>query len=109
MFLQSMLMAYSLTNAAKVLHQSVFSHILSSPMSFFDKTPTGRIMNRLSKDVDNLDHLVRITINKVKSSLSNITISLILMSIVSWQVVTGIIVLTILFLMIQVCIYYVLK
>ncbi|XP_073163815.1 ATP-binding cassette sub-family C member 12 isoform X4 [Lepidochelys kempii] len=31
------------------------SGILLSPMSFFDTTPTGRLMNRFSKDVDELD------------------------------------------------------
>ncbi|XP_075851725.1 ATP-binding cassette sub-family C member 12 [Microcebus murinus] len=41
--------------ASSSLHDSVFDKILKSPMSFFDTTPTGRIMNRFSKDMDELD------------------------------------------------------
>ncbi|XP_040353871.1 ATP-binding cassette sub-family C member 12 isoform X1 [Herpailurus yagouaroundi] len=37
------------------LHDRVFDKILESPMSFFDTTPTGRLMNRFSKDMDELD------------------------------------------------------
>ncbi|XP_008536489.2 ATP-binding cassette sub-family C member 12 isoform X1 [Equus przewalskii] len=41
--------------ASSWLHDQVFDKILKSPMSFFDTTPTGRLMNRFSKDMDELD------------------------------------------------------
>ncbi|XP_048210784.1 ATP-binding cassette sub-family C member 12 isoform X3 [Perognathus longimembris pacificus] len=41
--------------ASSSLHDRVFHKILKSPMSFFDTTPTGRLMNRFSKDMDELD------------------------------------------------------
>ncbi|XP_052022567.1 ATP-binding cassette sub-family C member 12 isoform X4 [Apodemus sylvaticus] len=41
--------------ASSSLHNRVFSKIVRSPMSFFDTTPTGRLMNRFSKDMDELD------------------------------------------------------
>ncbi|XP_029464337.1 multidrug resistance-associated protein 9 isoform X2 [Rhinatrema bivittatum] len=41
--------------ASSTLHDKVFYKILKSPMSFFDTTPTGRLMNRFSKDMDELD------------------------------------------------------
>ncbi|XP_042549375.1 ATP-binding cassette sub-family C member 12 isoform X4 [Dipodomys spectabilis] len=41
--------------ASSSLHDRVFYKILKSPMSFFDTTPTGRLMNRFSKDMDELD------------------------------------------------------
>ncbi|OWK15922.1 hypothetical protein Celaphus_00004092 [Cervus elaphus hippelaphus] len=41
--------------ASSSLHDRVFDKILESPMSFFDRTPTGRLMNRFSKDMDELD------------------------------------------------------
>jgi len=30
----------------------MFSRLLSSPLSFFDVTPSGQVMNRFSKDID---------------------------------------------------------
>uniref|UniRef100_A0A8C2MDT6 ATP-binding cassette sub-family C member 12 n=1 Tax=Cricetulus griseus TaxID=10029 RepID=A0A8C2MDT6_CRIGR len=41
--------------ASSSLHNRVFNKIVRSPMSFFDTTPTGRLMNRFSKDMDELD------------------------------------------------------
>lgn len=40
---------------ARRLHNLMLSNVLKSPMSFFDTTPQGRILNRFGKDVDVLD------------------------------------------------------
>lgn len=42
-------------NGAQRLHNLVLGNVLKSPMSFFDTTPQGRILNRFGKDVDVLD------------------------------------------------------
>ncbi|KAI5088763.1 multidrug resistance-associated protein 9, partial [Silurus meridionalis] len=42
-------------HASSKLHDTMFRGILASPMSFFDTTPTGRIVNRFSKDQDEID------------------------------------------------------
>ena len=38
------------------LHKNAITHVLHAPMSFFETTPLGRIMNRFSKDIDNIDN-----------------------------------------------------
>lgn len=41
-----------LLNGARILHNRMLKSILRSTMEFFDSTPSGRIINRFSKDVD---------------------------------------------------------
>ncbi|KAK8767593.1 hypothetical protein V5799_005616 [Amblyomma americanum] len=39
----------------KSLHDDMLSQVLRSPVSFFDQSPTGRIVNRFSADIDYAD------------------------------------------------------
>lgn len=45
-------------HASKVLHDKMFSSILHSAMRFFDTNPSGRILNRFSKDMGAIDELL---------------------------------------------------
>ena len=40
------------------LHNSMFSSILRGTMRFFDTNPSGRILNRFSKDIGAIDELL---------------------------------------------------
>lgn len=43
-------------NAAAEFHDGLLNGVLSAPISFFDVTPTGRILNRFAADMDRVDH-----------------------------------------------------
>lgn len=40
---------------ARRLHRELFVGISHAPLSFFDQTPSGRILARFSKDIDVVD------------------------------------------------------
>ncbi|XP_033760188.1 LOW QUALITY PROTEIN: multidrug resistance-associated protein 5-like [Pecten maximus] len=42
-------------HASSKMHDTIFRKILSCPMQFFDTTPVGRIINRFSSDMDEID------------------------------------------------------
>ena len=51
----SLFLYISTLTGANKLHHIMLANVLRSPMSFFDTTPQGRILNRFGKDVDVLD------------------------------------------------------
>ncbi|XP_064519063.1 ATP-binding cassette sub-family C member 2 [Pseudopipra pipra] len=54
----TMLSARGATRASRVLHRQLLSNILHVPMSFFDTTPIGRIVNRFAKDIFTVDETI---------------------------------------------------
>ncbi|CAN8008757.1 unnamed protein product [Ixodes pacificus] len=49
------LLAVGVRKLSKSLHDSMLSHVLSSPVPFFDANSRGRILNRFSVDLDAVD------------------------------------------------------
>ncbi|XP_053804481.1 ATP-binding cassette sub-family C member 2 [Vidua chalybeata] len=54
----TMLSARGTVRASRVMHQQLLSNILRAPMSFFDTTPVGRIVNRFAKDIFTVDETI---------------------------------------------------
>lgn len=49
---------YICNNSAKNLNIKAMHRVMYAPMSFFDTTPMGRIINRFTKDTDTLDNSI---------------------------------------------------
>ncbi|XP_046619154.1 ATP-binding cassette subfamily C member 4-like isoform X1 [Neodiprion virginianus] len=45
-------------NASQNIHNTMFSNLLQATMRFFNTNPTGRILNRFSKDIGTMDELL---------------------------------------------------
>ncbi|KAG7506621.1 canalicular multispecific organic anion transporter 2 isoform X1 [Solea senegalensis] len=50
--------AHSMLKAAELSHRDLLQGVLRAPQAFFEGTPTGRLLNRFSKDVDTIDSAI---------------------------------------------------
>jgi ATP-binding cassette, subfamily B, multidrug efflux pump len=57
-WLQSYLMQYAGQRAMYSLRLHIFAHVQALPMAFFARTPVGRLMTRVTNDVDTLNELI---------------------------------------------------
>ena len=62
-FLRAFLFAYGGLKAATFLHSRLIDIVLRAKMVFFDTTPVGRILNRLSSDVYAIDESLPFVLN----------------------------------------------
>ncbi|KAJ7984781.1 hypothetical protein DPEC_G00358340 [Dallia pectoralis] len=56
---------YSVLRAVRRMHLNLLQGVLRAPLGFFDTTPTGRVLNRFSKDMDTIDSQIQLDIDKL--------------------------------------------
>uniref|UniRef100_A0A8C2UFP9 ATP binding cassette subfamily C member 3 n=1 Tax=Coturnix japonica TaxID=93934 RepID=A0A8C2UFP9_COTJA len=61
-FVSSFTLAMGGINAARKLHAALLENKFHTPQSFYDTTPTGRVINRFSKDIFVIDEVIPPTI-----------------------------------------------
>lgn len=44
--------------ASRHLHLDLLNNVLHSPMSFFESTPSGNLLNRFAKEIDAIDNMI---------------------------------------------------
>ncbi|KAF3485182.1 hypothetical protein F2Q69_00053759 [Brassica cretica] len=68
-FTNSFWLITSSLRAAKKLHDAMLNSIMRAPMLFFHTNPTGRVMNRFSKDIGDIDRNVANLMNMFMNQL----------------------------------------
>ncbi|XP_012587108.1 PREDICTED: multidrug resistance-associated protein 1 [Condylura cristata] len=58
--------------ASRRLHLDLLQNVLCSPMSFFERTPSGNLVNRFSKEMDTVDSIIPQVIKMFMGSLFNV-------------------------------------
>uniref|UniRef100_A0A0W0EY28 Putative multidrug resistance-associated ABC transporter n=1 Tax=Moniliophthora roreri TaxID=221103 RepID=A0A0W0EY28_MONRR len=71
-FLTSLVFAFIGLFAGFNMFNAALSAVLKSPVSFFDTTPIGRILSRLSKDQDTIDTELMMNLSQFLSTFSSV-------------------------------------
>ncbi|KAG0230887.1 Multidrug resistance-associated protein 1 [Actinomortierella wolfii] len=56
--IQTVMFAFASVRASRIIHDRLLKRVLRLPMSFFDTTPLGRVLNRFSSDMQTVDDRV---------------------------------------------------
>lgn len=80
-FSMGLVAAFMGFNVSGSLHRNAITRVLHAPMSLFDTTPLGRIMNRFSKDMDTIDNTLNDSMRMALTTLSQIFGSIVLIAI----------------------------
>ncbi|MEQ2211625.1 hypothetical protein XENOCAPTIV_009697 [Xenoophorus captivus] len=57
-FMRNIILFTVLVKSAQTLHNTMFNAILRAPVRFFDINPIGRVLNRFSKDIGQVDSML---------------------------------------------------
>uniref|UniRef100_A0A8C1I0L0 Cystic fibrosis transmembrane conductance regulator n=1 Tax=Cyprinus carpio carpio TaxID=630221 RepID=A0A8C1I0L0_CYPCA len=84
-FMRGLIMFNVLVNSTETLHNRMFNSILRTPVHFFDVNPIGRILNRFSKDIGQLDSLLPWTfVDFIQVFLQIIGVIAVASSVIPW-------------------------
>ena len=91
--------------SAQFFHGEMLTRILHAPMSFFDTTPVGRIVNRFSKDLDVADNTLPLNIRLWLNSFFQVVSTIVVISYSTPIFVAVIVPVGILYYFVQVTVY----
>lgn len=86
--------------ASKKLHNSMFDKIVYAKMLFFNTNPFGRILNRFSKDMNQVDEVLPITlIDTIQNGLTVLFTTIVVATVNPWMLIPTVIILFLFYLL----------
>jgi len=79
--MSTLLLNFACLRGSKLLHNRMLDRVLRAPVSWFNTTPSGRIINRFSKDIDTVDLTIRFNVRLLMVVALRSVTSLILISV----------------------------
>jgi ABC-type multidrug transport system fused ATPase/permease subunit len=80
----------SALRASKVIHAKSLTSLVRAPVSFFDTTPIGRILNRFSKDTDDVDFLLSMSMSEFGNCIMQLLSTVIFIAVIQPLILVGI-------------------
>ena len=81
MYVKGIFFAKFIISTSRVIQQKLIQALLHSPLSWFDVTPTGRILARSTKDQDDLDNNLSFNVQFATQNVFILISSVLLISI----------------------------
>ncbi|XP_015783925.1 multidrug resistance-associated protein 1 [Tetranychus urticae] len=97
----TIVMNICIVNGAKWIHEKMLTRLIRAPMSFFDTTPLGRILNRFTKDIDTADTTISFNLRLLVSQLFRTIVSIIVICLETTYLIVVIIVLGVVYILVQ--------
>lgn len=97
----ALILAKGTIRASVHLFESTLQRVLRNPMSFFDKTPTGRILNRLSKDTDVIDNTLPSILRSWIACLFGVIATLVVISVSTPEFIAVIVPISVIYYFVQ--------
>ncbi|KAL0104454.1 hypothetical protein PUN28_017289 [Cardiocondyla obscurior] len=79
-FAMALFLAKGTVVASRRIFESTLQRVLHNPMSFFDRTPIGRILSRLGKDIDVIDNILPVILRTWMTCLFSVIATLVVIS-----------------------------
>ncbi|KAF1321108.1 Atp-binding protein, partial [Globisporangium splendens] len=76
MFVRTLLLYFGSLHASRLLFDGLLKRVLRAPIAFFDTTPLGRIVNRMSKDIYTVDESIPSTWIGLMSTMVSVLVTL---------------------------------
>ena len=97
----------TMLNSSRLLHARMIKSIINSRLRFLHATPTGRILNRFTRDINLVEAQLPYSFNRFVHSVLALANSFVLISYQTPIVLAGLVPMGVLFLFILVSYYYI--